>query len=593
MGALLAYGALAPAIADAATSYGPWSGTVRLDGPVDQGNPNGTHPGANVSATYTLGSQHASDTTVYDATIAWTVSGKSPPNHDCGSTGTVVGYSYQGSGSAAGTVQIAWSAGNYQITASSPAKPKFTVTDNCPGNPPPPSGTTPLGPATRLVASTSDNKTALNNASQTSRSDSWTVTYNLARSVVTPTPTPSASATKTPKPTGTPTSATPSTTATPTATATPHHRRHPSATPTPTESSSPVALPTTPPPSAGPPDTGQPGPSNPGDVSGFTRHVADASQIATNGRTLLLNAALALLLVIMLLFPAELFNGTLMENYDEVRGWFGPLGRLGTKLESHPLLESRSLRLAGVTLFTAITAGVYGLIDPEFGLDGASLRLFIALAFGLVAMTVLANGAALLFVRWRYGVGGHIRLRPGTLVLALGCVLLSRLIHLQPGYVYGIVAGFQFSREIDHAQEGRAVAAWAGWLFALSIGAWLLIEPARHLVEHHEGAFLPLVAEEVTAALTVEGLTVLLLALAPIRFLHGERLLRWNKPAWLVAYAVTAYAFFSIDIHPEWAGTEATVPLRVWLVLFLGFGAFSGMFWSYFRFRHPRTAESE
>jgi hypothetical protein len=328
-------------------------------------------------------------------------------------------------------------------------------------------------------------------------------------------------------------------------------------------------------------------------VSAFTLHVADASQIATNGRTMLLNAALALLLVIMLLFPAELFNGTLMENYDEVRGWFGPLGRVGSRLQDHPLLESGPVRLVGVTLFTALTAAVYGLVDPHFGFDATSLRLYVALAFGLVAITVLANGAALLFVRWRYGVGGHIRLRPGTLVLALACVLLSRLIHLQPGYVYGIVAGFQFSRELDHVQEGRAVAAWAGWLFALSIGAWLLIEPARHLVERHEGAFLPLVAEEVTAALTVEGLTVLVLALAPIRFLHGERLLQWSKSGWAVIYAIAAFAFFSIDVHPEWAGSEATVPLRVWLVLFLGFGAFSLAFWSYFRFRHPRSTETE
>ena len=208
-------------------------------------------------------------------------------------------------------------------------------------------------------------------------------------------------------------------------------------------------------------------------------------------------------------------------------------------------------------------------------------------------MTVFANGAALLFVRWRYGVGGHLRLRPGTLVLALGCVLLSRLVHIQPGYVYGIVAGFQFSRELDRVQEGHAVAAWAGWLFGLSIVAWLLIEPARHLVERHEGAFLPLVAEEVTAALTVEGLTVLLLALAPIRFLHGERLLRWSRPAWIGIYGAVIFAFFAISVRPEWAGTEATVPLRVWLVLFFGFCCFSVTFWSYFRFRHPRTAEIE
>jgi hypothetical protein len=58
-------------------------------------------------------------------------------------------------------------------------------------------------------------------------------------------------------------------------------------------------------------------------------------------------------------------------------------------------------------------------------------------------------------------------------------------------------------------------------------------------------------------------------------------------------YAVVAFAFFTVDVHPEWAGTDATVPLRVWLVVFLAFGAFSTAFWGYFRFRHPRTPASD
>lgn len=581
-----------------AAPYGPWQGTVTLTGPA--GGPQSNYPGATLSATYTLGARQP-DGVTYSASIRWTVSGKSTTSYDCPSGG--VGFdTYRGSGTASGTVRVSWSAGAYSITAASPQQATFRSTSNCTSPSPSPPASAPLGPATRTSPAPRDDQTQLSAADQGSRNDSWTVSYALSRTTITQSPSPS------PRPSPRPSALPPPTTGphqpsppppaivtptrSPTVTSTPRrsHSPRPSARPSRSPSASPTAVVAEPPPPAQPPPPAsvkQPRL----EVSAFAASLPGPSELHLTLRSAVLDAGLTLLLLLMLLFPAELFNGTLMENYDEVCGWFGPLGRLRERVDASRMVTSRGARWVGALGFTAITAAVYGLVEPDFALDAKSLRLVAALAFGLMALTLLANGAALLFVRLRYGVEGRLRLRPGTLVLALICVLLSRLLHVSPGYVYGIVAGFEFSRELNHAQEGQAVAAWAGWLFAISLGAWVLIEPARHFAESHEASFLPLVAEEVSAALTVEGLTVLLLALAPIRFLHGERLLRWNRLVWAGVYGVVAFTFFALEIRPEWSGAEATVPLRTWLNLFIVFAGISVLFWGYFRFRPARPTE--
>jgi hypothetical protein len=322
----------------------------------------------------------------------------------------------------------------------------------------------------------------------------------------------------------------------------------------------------------------------------FVLSIPDVHQVSLGSTAVLVNGLLALLMVFMIAFPAELFNGTLKENYDEVRGWFGPLNRFLQRLESSPLAHSRLSRLAGGLAFVVATGVVYAFVEPGFRLDRASLQLVLGLTLGLVVITVLANESALLFGRLRYKQRGRLRMRPGALLVALGCVLLSRAAHFEPGYVYGLVAGFTFSRELPRRQDGRVVLAWAGWLLALGVGGWLLLAPAKGWALHHETSFWGPVVEELTAAVVVETLTILILALVPLSFLEGERIWRWHRLPWAVVYGLALFAFLHVVVHPEFGARKTELPLYTWLGFFAGFCVLSIAFWSYFRFR-PRRVE--
>ena len=53
---------------------------------------------------------------------------------------------------------------------------------------------------------------------------------------------------------------------------------------------------------------------------------------------------------------------------------------------------------------------------------------------------------------------------PGTLFIAAICVIVSRVANFQPGYLYGLIIGFGFARELSKVAEGRLVGHRDGHL---------------------------------------------------------------------------------------------------------------------------------
>ena len=134
----------------------------------------------------------------------------------------------------------------------------------------------------------------------------------------TPTPTPTATATPTPKPIATPTTRPiVGGTVTPTASA--------SASETATLS---ATLPATPSPTPSPaPEQGVAGaigtPGPPQGGLGWQAGVPSPDKVSTKPIDVGGSLALAILLMLLMAFPGELFNNTFQANYDEIAGWFG------------------------------------------------------------------------------------------------------------------------------------------------------------------------------------------------------------------------------------------------------------------------------
>jgi hypothetical protein len=158
--------------------------------------------------------------------------------------------------------------------------------------------------------------------------------------------------------------------------------------------------------------------------------------------------------------------------------------------------------------------------------------------------------------------------------------------------MYGLIAGFVFSRELSLKEEGRRAAVTAAWLLAVSLGSWLVLSSLQTHVVHGSLGF---VWEVVLASLTsifLGGVQGMAIGLIPMQTLVGERVFRWSKTVWAALFGFTLFVFVHLLLHPQsgFGRADHPTPLFTWLGLFVGFGLVSVLFWAYFRYRPTRPA---
>ena len=83
-------------------------------------------------------------------------------------------------------------------------------------------------------------------------------------------------------------------------------------------------------------------------------------------------------------------------------------------------------------------------------------------------------GVSAWFVRRRdSGVSLSVRALPGALVVAAACVLLSRVVGFEPGYLYGVLAGLVVGGALSAVDEGKQAALASGVTALVALAAWL------------------------------------------------------------------------------------------------------------------------
>ena len=336
---------------------------------------------------------------------------------------------------------------------------------------------------------------------------------------------------------------------------------------------------------------GQAGPAAPG----WTSTLAGPTQVSLDPVVLVGSAALALALVVVMPFPAELFNKTLEANLAEIRAAFARLpivgGRFRARAETSPASGSRQLLTAAAVVLAG--ALLYGFLDPSFGPDLPSAILFIGLAASLVTVTWLAN-LPLRVLRHRLtGDAGRLWAAPATLLVAAGAVLLSRIANFEPGYLYGLIVGYAFVAEVPERDEGRGLAGGAWWMLGIAVVAWFALGAVR--MPGIEPSLPAAVLGSVFAALTVAGIEGIVFGMLPLRFLHGEPVFRWSHARWAVLYGLGLFAFFWIILDPAngFLSPQTGPSFVTAVALFAVFGIGSVLFWAYFRGRHAWVAAPE
>jgi hypothetical protein len=198
------------------------------------------------------------------------------------------------------------------------------------------------------------------------------------------------------------------------------------------------------------------------------------------------------------------------------------------------------------------SAIVYAFLDPELGftLDGFGLVLSLAIA---VAITTFAyEGLQSLLSTRRLGAPARIRMLPAAILIAVVCVVISRVMSFQPGYVFGIVGGLTFTTatEPEPRAFGRNVLLCAAVLLAVSLGAWFAAIPVAAAVQS-TGGFLLTTLQASLIAVFVMGLEALLFGLLPLGFMDGEKIMRYSKVAWMIAFGVVGFAFWHVLLNPS------------------------------------------
>ena len=97
---------------------------------------------------------------------------------------------------------------------------------------------------------------------------------------------------------------------------------------------------------------------------------------------------------------------------------------------------SRALKPLDIVLLTGL---IYSLLEPGFGLNSTTLILLVSMVAGISMSTFLFEGGQVFWSTKRYETPAVMRIYPLAIVIAALSVLLTKLVDLQPGVIFGFV----------------------------------------------------------------------------------------------------------------------------------------------------------
>jgi hypothetical protein len=314
------------------------------------------------------------------------------------------------------------------------------------------------------------------------------------------------------------------------------------------------------------------------------------------------NVAIASAAIVFITFPAQMFNSTLDENYVEILAmWRRFLWRLGGKrrlarkrrrdVQEKREPQEKSRRSELITFATVLSVGslIGGFRDPHFGFNLASVANFFGTLCALVVLIAVPAAAATAYRRMR-GRPVHIKLRaiPAGIAIAVVSVLISRIAHFEPGYLYGIVCGIAFAHRLGKSEEGHVVGLESTATLLAAVAAWLAFIPIDRLALHPEANFGVVLVDDWLASIFVGGLVGVTIGLLPLRFLPGGTLAQWHRGIWAVMFGVALFGIVAIMLRPSSGPARpGSAPVVTAIVLFVSFGGVSVAFREYFARRRP------
>lgn len=365
-------------------------------------------------------------------------------------------------------------------------------------------------------------------------------------------------------------------------------------------------------------------------VSTIASSLPTPRQAFTPIGSVVVNGSIVALLAMILTFPSQLFNQTFQNNYADIKRWWerrvrsvkqiwnlgrhpkpaaaettaaaattaagapaAPAETAATAAAAEPAagaehVGTESWRVfVGVLLAGALLAS---LNDPNFGFHPSSFITFAAVLLAVVMSLAVPTGVTAAYHRTHHNEAlRKFHAIPSGLAIGAGCVVFSRLTGFQPGYLYGVVAGVLFTKELARRERGHIAALCTITLLVLGILAWFAWVPVDAAALKLGASPGVVLLDDFLASIFVSGLVGTVIGLTPLRALPGYAIKEWNRAVWVVTYVLALFGLVQVLLRPHAVGPSHT-PLAMTVGFFVLFGAASIAFHEHFEAKRRAAA---
>ena len=345
-------------------------------------------------------------------------------------------------------------------------------------------------------------------------------------------------------------------------------------------------------------------PGSMSNVAPIAAALGTPGQIFHSLKANLFNALLTVGAMLLITFPANLFNSTFSANYDSILQMIANARRrlrrvVGLKVSnaspsgaSNPETAQNSEtpgRASRSRFYMVLLVGTIfgGLLNPSFGMNRATIIGLVA-TFGAFALGTVMSWFITKFFRSRhhYSLATYRKALPLGLLIAVMCVVISRVTNFQPGYLYGVVVSVAFVGNLEERHNAQLTVLTVLSTLLVGILAWFLWIPVNHLAIEHGANVIIVLLDDVLASIFIGSLVGTVIGLMPLEFLPGGTLAKWRKDVWAFVFFIATFLLIEVELHPASGPTHpGGAPIVTIVVLFVGFGGLSLAMQRFFKHR--------
>lgn len=269
-----------------------------------------------------------------------------------------------------------------------------------------------------------------------------------------------------------------------------------------------------------------------------TTHIAGPDQVSGDPWVIATNSFLAILIFLIVGLACFLFNNVLEAHGDDINKFIKKIPGYGMFDEPK---KNKLIRLLVLVLLLVLFGLIAAHISPDFNLfEQKNLGMLVITVGSIIFATYIKDMIRFIIAR-RNSWDAYFKPNIIGLVLAVICVVLSRMLEIPPGYLFGIPIGLFIIAKHFEQKEGKFEFSSLLWMFFMAGVVWFFIPFARNYEALNDLFNLMFV-------ILIEGL---FFELFPITYLPGGAIFRWSKPAWALIFGLVSFSLLHTLFNPN------------------------------------------